>query len=118
MKDYEVIANATVDFDNLETWEIAEICGFDEDQEEILEAAIEAGFGIKDAVTRVTNGEFELEYDITTYEDLGYYFAGILELPEFAFDFFDFERFGEEMAKQKGYDEEGYLTSYGWLSFQ
>ena len=117
MKDYEVIANATVDFDNLETWEIAEICGFDEEQEEILNAAIEAGFGIKDAVTRVKNDEFELNADVTTYEDLGYYFADIWELPEFAFDFFDFERFGEEMAIQKGYDEEGCLTSYGWLSF-
>ena len=112
MKDYEVIANATVDFNNLETWEIAEICELDEEQEEILKAAIDAGFKAEDAVTRVTNDEFELNADVTTYEDLGYLYAENLELPDFAYPYFDFEQFGAELA----YCGDGYLTSYGWLT--
>ena len=118
MKDYEVVTNATVDFDNLETWEIAEIYGLDEEQEEIFFAAIETIFTPKDAIWRIKNDKFELNADVSTYEDLGYLYADILGLPEFAFDFFDFEYFGETIANKKNEDEEGWLTSYGWLTLK
>ncbi len=35
MKDVEVIANATVDYDALETWKIAKIFGIDDNRKKL-----------------------------------------------------------------------------------
>lgn len=65
MKDVEVIANATVDYDALETWEIAKIFGIDDEQEETLKAALEAVFDAENAVNAIQNDEFELDAGVT-----------------------------------------------------
>ena len=97
------------DFDTMETWEIAQLCELDE---EILKAALDAGFDTEDAVNKILNNELSLIDNVSTYEELDEYYAETLGLPDFAYSYFDFEKFGAELAST----EDGYLTSYGWLT--
>ena len=101
------------DLDAMETWEISELYNLDDTQEEILKAALDAGFDTEDAVNKILHNELSLIEGVTTYRKLGYYIAEALELPNFAYSYFDFDKFGAELAST----EDGYLTSYGWLTF-
>ena len=103
--------NIAVNLDNLETWEIAEIYGLNDEQEEILKAALDADFCANEAVEKILDNAFNLVSNVTTYEDLGYLYAEDF-LPDFAYPYFDFEQFGTELPST----EDGYLTSYGWLT--
>ena len=111
MKKLNVIGNRNVNLDDLETWEIAEMYELDDVQEEILKAALDAGFNAEDAVNKILTDRFNLVENVTTYEDLGYYYAEE-DLPDYAYAYFDFERFGAALAST----EDGCLTSYGWLT--
>lgn len=96
MKDF--IANATVDYDALETWEIIEIFGLDEEQEEILNAALEAGFDVENAVNIIQNGEYRFFKGCYSYAWLGEeILADKLEGDEFLkhlAPFINYERYG------------------------
>ena len=101
------------DLDAMETWEISEFYNLDDTQEKILKAALDAGCDTEDAVNKILHNELSLIDDVLTYEDLGKYYAGMLELPDFAYSYFDFDKFGAELVST----EDGYLTPYGWLTF-
>ena len=87
---------------------------FSDDQKKALLAASEFVFDIRWATEKIRKGEFELWNDVTDYKSLGKETAESLELPAWAFTYFDFEKFGYDIASE----HHGTLTSYGWLMFK
>ena len=87
---------------------------FNDEQKKALLAASEFIFYIHWAIDKIRNGEFELWQDVKDYKTLGYETAESLELPSWAFTYFDFEKFGYDIASEHC----GTLTSYGWLIFK
>ena len=87
---------------------------FNDEQQKALLAASEFIFDIHWAVEKIRKGEFELCQDVTNYKQLGLTTAESLELPNWAFTYFDFEKFGYDIAAEHN----GTMTSYGWFSFK
>lgn len=120
MKDFEEnVVLATVDYDALETWEITEIWGLDKEQENILNAALQAGFDAENAIDNILNNNFTLLGEITSLYDAGYYFAteyyGVdFGGSEYVQDFFDFEGLAENTLR---YSDDTWLTDNGLLIY-
>ena len=87
---------------------------FNDEQKKALLAASEFVFDIYWAIEKIRKGEYELWVDVTDYKTLGKETAESLELPIWAFNYFDFEKFGYDIALEHN----GTMTSYGWLSFK
>ena len=87
---------------------------FSEEQKTALLAVSEFIFDIDWAKEKFRNGEYELWDDVTDYTSLGRAVAESLELPDWAFIYFDFEKFGYDVAAER----QGTLTSYGWFVFK
>ena len=87
---------------------------FNHQQKTALLAASEFIFDIHWAIEKIRKGEFELWSDVTTYKQLGLTTAESLELPDWAYTYFDFEKFGYDIASER----HGSLTSYGWFMFK
>ena len=87
---------------------------FNHQQKTALLAASEFSFDIHWAVDKIRKGEYELWADVTTYKQLGLTVAESLELPNWAFTYFDFEKFGYDIAAEHN----GSLTSFGWFFFK
>ena len=87
---------------------------FNDEQKRALLAASEFIFDIRWAIKKIRNGEYELWDNVKDYTTLGYETAENLELPNWAFTYFDFEKFGYDIAAE----HQGTLTSYGWLIFK
>ena len=87
---------------------------FSEEQKTALLAVSEFIFDIDWAKEKFRNGEYELWDDVTDYTSLGRAVAESLELPDWAFIYFDFEKFGYDIAAE----HHGTLTSYGWFLFK
>ena len=77
-------------------------------------AASEFIFDIHWAVEKIRKGEYELWADVTNYKQLGVTVAKNMELPDWAFTYFDFEKFGCDIAAE----DNGTMTSYGWFCFK
>lgn len=87
---------------------------FSDDQKKALLAASEFIFDINWAEEKIRKGKFELWDDVKDCKTLGYETAESLQLPNWAFSYFDFEKFGYDIAAE----HQGTLTSYGWLIFK
>ena len=87
---------------------------FNHQQKTALLAASEFTLDIHKAVEEIRKGEYELWSDVTNYKQLGLTTAENLELPDWAFTYFDFEKFGYDIAAEHN----GTMTSYGWFSFK
>ena len=87
---------------------------FNNEQQKALLAASEFVFDIHWAEEKIRKGEYELWADVFNYKQLGYETAESLELPYWAFTYFDFEKFGYDIAAEHN----GTLTSYGWFVFK
>ena len=87
---------------------------FNDQQKTALLAASEFVFNIRWATEKIRKGEFELWADVTNYKSLGKETAESLELPDWAFSYFDFEKFGYDIAAEHN----GTMTSYGWFFFK
>ena len=87
---------------------------FNDQQKKALLAASEFVFDIHWAMKKIRKGEFELWSDVTNYKQLGLTIAESLELPNWAFTYFDFDKFGYDIAAEHN----GTMTSYGWFSFK
>ena len=66
------------------------------------------------AEEKIRKGEYELWADVLNYKQLGYETAESLELPDWAYTYFDFEKFGYDIAAEHN----GTMTSYGWFVFK
>ena len=87
---------------------------FSEEQKKALLAASEFVFDIDWAKEKILKGEYELWDDVKDYESLGRVVAESLELPDWTYTYFDFEKFGYDMAAER----QGTMTSYGWFVFK
>ena len=87
---------------------------FNDKQKTALLAASEFVFDIHWAEEKIRKGEYELWADVSNYKQLGYETAESLELPDWAFTYFDFEKFGYDIAVEHN----GTMTSYGWFFFK
>ena len=87
---------------------------FNDEQKKALLAASEFVFDIHWAVEKIRKGEYELWANVTDYKQLGLTTAENLELPDWAYTYFDFEKFGYDIAAEHN----GTMTSYGWFSFK
>ena len=87
---------------------------FNHQQKTALLAASEFTFDIHWAVEKIRKGEYELWTDVTNYKQLGLTTAENLEFPHWAFTYFDFEKFGYDIAAEHN----GTMTSYGWFFFK
>lgn len=87
---------------------------FTDEQKKALLAASEFTFDIRWAEEKIRNGDYELWHDVKNFKSLGYETAESLELPNWAFNYFDFEKFGYDVAAE----HHGTLTNYGWLVFK
>ena len=87
---------------------------FSDEQKTALLAASEFVFDTNWAIDKIRKGEYELWLDVTNFKSLGYYTAEILELPDWAYIYFDFEKFGYDIAAEHC----GTFTSYGWFFFK
>lgn len=87
---------------------------FTDEQKRALLAAAEFVFDIDWAKEKIRKGEYELWEDVTDYEALGRETAENLELPDWAYIYFDFEKFGNDIAAE----QTGNLTSFGWFDFK
>lgn len=87
---------------------------FNDKQRTALLAASEFIFDIHWAIGKIRKGEFELWQDVTNYKSLGKETAESLELPDWAFNYFDFDKFGYDIAAE----HQGSLTSFGWFFFK
>ena len=87
---------------------------FNDEQQKALLAASEFVFDIHWAEEKIRKGEYELWADVSNYKQLGLTTAESLELPDWAFTYFDFEKFGYDV----GGEHNGTMTSYGWLIFK
>ena len=72
-------------------------------------AASEFIFDIHWAIEKIRKNEYELWADVTNYKQLGVTVAKNMELPDWAFTYFDFEKFGCDIAAE----DNGTMTSYG-----
>ncbi len=87
---------------------------FNDQQKTALLAASEFVFDIHWAIEKIRKGEYELWADVTNHKQLGLTSAENLELPDWAFSYFDFEKFGYDIAAE----HQGSLTSFGWFIFK
>ncbi len=87
---------------------------FNEEQKKALLAASEFVFDIDWAKEKILKGEYELWDDVKDYNSLGRVVAESLELPYWAYIYFDFEKFGKDIAAER----QGTMTSYGWFVFK
>ena len=87
---------------------------FSEEQKTTLLAASEFVFDIDWAKEKILKDEYELWDDVKDYESLGRVVAESLELPYWAYIYFDFEKFGKDIAAER----QGIMTSYGWFVFK
>ena len=87
---------------------------FNDEQKKALLAASEFVFDIHEAIEKIRKGEYELLAGVTNYKQLGYETAENLELPSWAFTYFDFDKFGYDIAAEHN----GTMTSYGWFVFK
>ena len=87
---------------------------FNNEQQKALLAASEFVFDIHWAEEKIRKGEYELWADVLNYKQLGYETAESLELPDWAYTYFDFEKFGYDIAAEHN----GTMTSYGWFVFK
>ena len=87
---------------------------FDDKQKTALLAASEFTFDIHGAIKKIRKGEFELWTDVTNYKQLGLATAENWELPDWTFSYFDFKKFGYDIATEHN----GTMTSYGWFFFK
>lgn len=87
---------------------------FTEEQKIALLAVSEFVFDIDWAKEKICKGEYELWSDVKDYESLGHIVAETLELPDWAYIYFDFEKFGYDISAER----QGTMTSYGWFVFK
>lgn len=87
---------------------------FTEEQKIALIAASEFVFDISWAKEKIRKCEYELWDDVNDYKTLGRTVAENLELPTWAYTYFDSEKFGYDIAAEY----QGNLTSYGWFVFK
>ena len=87
---------------------------FSDEQKTALLAASEFVHDVRWAIDKIRKGEFELWLDVTNFKSLGYSTALSLDLPDWAFIYFDFEKFGYDIAAEHC----GTFTSYGWFFFK
>ena len=87
---------------------------FSAEQETALLAAAEFVHDIDWAIEKIRNNEYELWSDVTDNKLLGYATAESLELPDWAYIYFDFEKFGYDIVAEHN----GTMTSYGWFVFK
>ncbi len=87
---------------------------FSQEQKIALIAASEFVFDIDWAKEKIRKGEYELWDNVKDYKTLGYETAESLELPNWAYTYFNFEKFGYDIAAER----QGSLTSYGWFVFK
>ena len=87
---------------------------FSKEQKIALIAASEFVFDIEWAKEKIRKGEYKLWDDVKNYKSLGRAVAENLELPTWAYTYFDFEKFGSDIAAER----QGSLTSYGWFVFK
>ena len=73
---------------------------FNHQQKTALLASSEFTFDIHGAVEKIRKGEYELWADVTNYKQLGLTTTENLELPDWAFTYFDFEKFGYDIAAE------------------
>ena len=87
---------------------------FNDEQKTALLAASAFVFDIHWAEEKIRKGEYELWTDVTDFHSLGKETAESLELPDWTFNYFDFEKFGNDIAAE----QTGNLTSFGWFDFK
>ena len=87
---------------------------FSKEQKMALIATSEFVFEIDWAKEKIRKGEYELWDDVTDFESLGRAVAENLELPDWTSTYFDFEKFGYDIAAERN----GAMTSYGWFVFK
>lgn len=70
---------------------------------------------IKDLINLIDNlDKYEIYPGVENYADLGHYYVnelGMVELPDYLVDYFDYEAYGRDMA----INETGQLTDYGYV---
>ena len=90
---------------------------FKEFEDEQIKAFIVASgishFSLKDIFEKIKNHEYTLREDVTNDKDIGYMQAEAMELPQWAYIYFDFEKFGSDVK----IDLNGTLSDYGWFNF-
>lgn len=91
--------------------EVGELLEDIEDSEEVLEALLEAGYDIYDAIEIVKNCDYIFYDNCNDMEDVAYEYVeqtGMLDnVPEFAQRYFNYEQFGRHM------DMEGHFCECG-----
>lgn len=91
--------------------EVGELLEDIEDSEEVLEALLEAGYDIYDAIEIVKNCDYIFYDNCNDMEDVAYEYVeqtGMLDnVPEFAQRYFNYEQFGRDM------DMEGHFCECG-----
>lgn len=87
---------------------------FSEEQKTVLIAVSEFVFDIDWTKEKILKGEYELWGNVKDYISLGRVVAESLELPDWAYTYFDFEKFGKDIAAER----QGQMTSYGWFMFK
>ena len=91
--------------------EVGELLEDIEDSEEVLEALLEAGYDIYDAIEIVKNCDYIFYDNCNDMEDVAYEYVeqtGMLDnVPEFAQRYFNYEQFGRDM------DMEGHFYECG-----
>ena len=91
--------------------EVGELLEDIEDSEEVLEALLEAGYDIYDAIEIVKNCDYIFYDNCNDMEDVAYEYVeqtGMLDnVPEFAQRYFNYEQFGRDM------DIEGHFYECG-----
>ena len=101
-------------------WEMIFVCDFalpeefTEEQKTALLAVSEFVFDIDWATEKIRKGEYELWDDVKNYKSLGRAVTESLELPDWSYIYFDFEKFGNDLAAER----QGMMTSYGWFVFK
>ena len=87
---------------------------FNESQCLALEAASEFVYDLNWAIDKIRKNEYSLWTEVNDEEDLGFAYAQSLELPTWAYTYFDFEKFGWDIKAEHN----GTLTSLGWFTFR
>ena len=87
---------------------------FDESQCLALEAAFEFVHDVDWAIEKIRKKEYSLLTEVTDEEELGFAYAQSLELPTWAYTYFDFEKFGWDIKAEHS----GTMTTLGWFTFR
>ena len=87
---------------------------FNESQCLALEAASEFVYDLNWAIEKIRKKEYSLWTEVTDEEELGFAYAQSLELPTWAYTYFDFEKFGWDIKAEHS----GTMTTLGWFTFR